>query len=191
MQLLPGRDAWYVTGLNPAHADGGLLRHWAATGRPAILYHHRDPRDRALAVIEHLTCEDGDVGTMPGHLVYRDILTVLRGTDAGLALALATRTSPATKRHGTPGGSPAIPPSTPSHEELAGPHHGGTTNARTRALQCLAAWLPGSMFHRPPPPGCRILPRGFGVTVSARHERACHDSAAVGDLPSGVDVSCA
>ncbi|MFD5514364.1 hypothetical protein ACFWIB_43000, partial [Streptomyces sp. NPDC127051] len=142
LRLLPGRDAWYVTGLDPAHVDGGLLRHWAATGQPAILYHHREPHDRVLAVVQHLTRDDKNVGTIPGHLIYRDILTALPGTDERLSLALTDPDFPGNEeaRHtGWLTHHPAV--HTITHEELAGPHHGGSTDARTRALQQLAIWL--------------------------------------------------
>ncbi|MEU6394810.1 hypothetical protein [Streptomyces sp. NPDC046939] len=142
LRLLPGRDAWYVTGLNPAHVDGGLLRHWAATGQPAILYHHREPRDRALALIQHLTRDDGNVGTIPGHLIYRDILTALPGTEERLILALTDPDFPGNEeaRHtGWLSRHPAV--LTVTHKELAGRDPGGTTTARTRALAHLANWL--------------------------------------------------
>ncbi len=155
LQLLPGRDAWYVTHLDPARMDGGLLRHWAATGQPTLICHHRDPGDRFLALLEYLTRDDGTVGTLPEHLLYRAVLTALPTLDARLTYALNDPHFPAHPHHAPSTHwlrhHPAV--LTLHHEDLTGPPYGGTTQARTTALQQLATALghPDATFPDPPP----------------------------------------
>ncbi|MFF6955768.1 hypothetical protein [Streptomyces sp. NPDC008317] len=88
LDLLPGRGCWYVTGLDLRRADADLLRVWHSGGRPPIVFHHRDIRDRIISQIRALTRPEGQVGSLPEHLVYRDILTALPTLDARITLAL-------------------------------------------------------------------------------------------------------
>jgi len=140
--LLPGRGAWYVTALDLTRADADLLRVWHASATPPIVFHHRDVRDRVISQIRLLTGPADRVGTLPEHLVYRDILTALPTMDARITLALTDPGFPGTAearhsqwllRH------PRVCVIT--HEELAGPLNGGTTEARERALTRLLAAL--------------------------------------------------
>ncbi|OUC76877.1 hypothetical protein CA983_43920, partial [Streptomyces swartbergensis] len=137
LRLLPGRDAWYVTDLDLTRTDGGLLRHWAATGRPAIIYHHRDAGDRIISLVQNLS--RGQVGTMPHHLIYQGILATLPTTDAKLTLALTDPDFPATRPATWLHHHPDV--ITVTHEDLAGPAYGGTTHARNAALTRLTTAL--------------------------------------------------
>ncbi|CAL9278971.1 hypothetical protein [Streptomyces sp. SudanB182_2057] len=142
ISLLPGRNAWYVNELDPTRADAGLLRHWHTTGHPPVVHLHRDPGDRITSLIQHLCRQDGRVGTIPAHLIYRDILTALPTMDARLTHALSDPHFPgntaalhtAWLRH-----HPAV--TTLTCEELAGPDYGGTLPARHAALTRLTAAL--------------------------------------------------
>ncbi|MFE2728346.1 hypothetical protein [Kitasatospora sp. NPDC059327] len=137
-RLLPGRGCWYVNSLDLERADAGFLRAWHAVGRPPVIHHHRDVRDRIIAQIRMLSRPAGQVGSMPEHLVYRDIVSALPTMDERITLALTDPGFPGMRearrcqwllRH------PAVCVLT--HEELAGPAHGGTAEARDRALNRL------------------------------------------------------
>ncbi|GGZ42706.1 hypothetical protein [Streptomyces poonensis] len=142
ISLLPGRNAWYINALDLTRADSGLLRHWHATGHPAVVHLERNPGDRITSLIQRLCRQDGRVGTISTHLVYRDILTSLPTMDARLTHALSDPYFPgntaarhtAWLRH-----HPAV--TTLTCEELAGPDYGGTTQARQAALSRLTAAL--------------------------------------------------
>ncbi|MGW2546666.1 hypothetical protein ACWC5I_38785 [Kitasatospora sp. NPDC001574] len=176
-RLLPGRGCWYVTGLELERADAGFLRAWHATARPPIVYHHRDIRDRIVEQIHLLSHPTGQVGTMPEHLVYRDIVNALPTMDARITLALTDPGFPGMReahrcqwllRH------PAVCVLT--HEELVGPAHGGTTEARTRALHRLLAATghpdPPAALTSLPEPASDELPVGTWRThFSPAHER--------------------
>ncbi|MEU5402295.1 hypothetical protein ABZ348_23705 [Streptomyces sp. NPDC005963] len=138
VRLLPGRGCWYVNGLDLQRVDGGLLRAWHATGEPALVFHHRDVRDRIISQITLLSQPTGRVGTQPEHLIYRDIVSALPSLDERITLALTDPDFPGMRearqcrwllRH------PAVRVIT--HEELAGPDHGGTDGGRTAALTTL------------------------------------------------------
>ncbi|MFC8593794.1 hypothetical protein [Streptomyces atroolivaceus] len=88
LKLLPGRGCWYVSSLDLDRADGELLRHWAVSGNPRIVYHHRDVRDRITQQVHALTQPSGRVGTLPENLIYQRILTSLPDTDARITYAL-------------------------------------------------------------------------------------------------------
>ncbi|WP_333769165.1 hypothetical protein [Streptomyces sp. IBSBF 2435] len=120
--LLPGRGCWYVTGLDLRRADPGFLSAWRSGGRPPIVLHDRDIRDRIISQIRALTHPAGQVGSLPEHLVYRDILTALPTLEARITLALTDPGFPGT--HEARGSRwlrhhPAVCAVT--HEELAGP----------------------------------------------------------------------
>lgn len=145
--LLPGRGCWYVSGLDLQRADAGFLRAWQHGGRPPIVFHHRDVRDRIVSQIRALSRPDDPAGSLPEQLIYRDIVGALPTMDAKITFAL---TDP-----GFPGMEearrcqwllhhPAVTVIT--HEELAGPAHGGTTRGRERAVERLlgATGLPAS-----------------------------------------------
>ncbi|MFC4033456.1 hypothetical protein ACFO3J_18500 [Streptomyces polygonati] len=142
--LLPGRGCWYVTGLDLRRADAGFLRSWHSGGRPPIVFHHRDIRDRIVQQIRALSQPPGRVGSMPEHLVYRDILATLPTLDAKITLALTDPGFPGMRearhsqwlRH-----HPAIHVIT--HEELAVPGR-PREQALTRLLHVLG--------HPGPPP---------------------------------------
>ncbi|MFJ5226978.1 hypothetical protein [Streptomyces sp. NPDC088400] len=137
--LLPGRGCWYVNSLDLQRADGGFLRAWQATGNPPVVFHHRDVRDRIVDRILTLSRPDG-VGTMPDELIYRDILRALPTMDDRITLALTDPGFPGTeeaRRCRWTAHHPAVCVIT--HEELAGPAHGGTAEARERALARLRA----------------------------------------------------
>ncbi|MEU3564741.1 hypothetical protein [Kitasatospora sp. NPDC006786] len=197
-RLLPGRGCWYVNSLDLERADAGFLRAWHTTARPPIVYHHRDVRDRVIEQIRLLSRPAGQVGSMPEHLVYRDIVGALPTMDARITLALTDPGFPGMReahrcqwllRH------PAVCVLT--HEELAGPAHGGSAEARDRALHrlltaighphpasALAAALPG--------PASGELPVGVWRShFSAEHERLLQQHH--GDLlppradPTGAD----
>ncbi|MFD7584503.1 hypothetical protein ACFV84_03600 [Kitasatospora sp. NPDC059811] len=134
-RLLPGRGCWYVNSLDLERADAGFLRAWHTTARPPIVYHHRDVRDRIVEQIRLLSQPCGHVGSMPEHLVYRDIVSALPTMDARITLALTDPGFPGMRearrcqwllRH------PAVCVLT--HEELAGP-----TETRDQALYRLLA----------------------------------------------------
>ncbi|MFJ1750135.1 hypothetical protein ACIOJD_28410 [Streptomyces sp. NPDC088116] len=168
--LLPGRGCWYVNSLDLQRADGGFLRAWQATGNPPVVFHHRDVRDRIVDRILTLSRPDG-VGTLPEELIYRDILRALPTMDDRITLAL---TDP-----GFPGmhearscrwlaHHPAVCVIT--HEELAGPAHGGSAEARERAL----ARLRSATGHPDPGTPAMALPE------QATRAREDDDELAVG-----------
>ncbi|MFC9603402.1 hypothetical protein ACFTTN_08055 [Streptomyces niveus] len=152
--LLPGRGCWYVTGLDLHNADADLLRTWHTRSQPPIVYHHRDIRDRIISQIRALSQPADRVGSLPEHLVYRDILATLPTQDAKITLALTDPGFPGIREarrgrwllH-----HPAVCVIT--HEELAGPALGGTTEARERALARLLR-----ATGRPVPPTVAGIP---------------------------------
>ncbi|MYV99969.1 hypothetical protein [Streptomyces sp. SID3343] len=87
-RLLPGRGCWYVCGLDLRRMDADLVRTWTATGQPPIVFHHRDVRDRILSQVHLLSGPADRVGSLPEHLVYRDIVSALPDMDARITLAL-------------------------------------------------------------------------------------------------------
>ncbi|MFI1016697.1 hypothetical protein [Streptomyces sp. NPDC020965] len=134
-RLLPGSGCWYVTGLDLQRADAGFLRVWQRTGLPPVVYHHRDVRDRIISQILHLSRPGDHVGTLPEHLIYRDILGALPSLEARITLALTDPGFPGTaeaRRSQWLLHHPAV--CVIAHEELVGPAHGGTHEARERAL---------------------------------------------------------
>ncbi len=148
-RLLPGRGAWYVNALDLQRADGGFLRAWHASGQPPVVFHHRDVRDRIISQIRMLCQPAGQVGSMPEHLVYRDIVSALPTMDARITLALTDPGFPGMDearrcqwllRH------PAVCVIT--HEELTGP-----ADTRERALARLldATGHPGPVAALPEP----------------------------------------
>ncbi|MFF4923571.1 hypothetical protein ACFY4B_23560 [Kitasatospora sp. NPDC001261] len=182
-RLLPGHGCWYVNSLDLKRADAGLLRTWHATARPPIVYHHRDVRDRVVQQIHLLSRPAGRVGSLPDHLVYRDIVSALPTMDARITLALTDPGFPGIRearhcqwllRH------PAVCVLT--HEELAGPAQGGTTEARDRALRRLLT----ATGHPDPAAALAALPEapvagsgelavgGWREHFSAEHERLLH-----------------
>ncbi|MFE3601782.1 hypothetical protein [Streptomyces sp. NPDC059142] len=152
--LLPGRGCWYVNSLDLQCADAGLLRLWQATGRPPVVFHHRDVRDRIVSQIRMLCGPADEVGSLPDHLVYRDIVGALPGMDARITLALTDPGFPGmedARRCAWLLHHPAVCVLT--HEELAGPAHGGTAEARREALDRLrnAVGAPSSGAPLPAP----------------------------------------
>ncbi|MFD8916329.1 hypothetical protein ACFV0Y_00735 [Streptomyces sp. NPDC059569] len=134
-RLLPGRGCWYVTGLDLQRAEAGFLRAWHADKQPPVIFHHRDVRDRIISQIRLLSGPAERVGSLPDHLIYRDIVSALPTMDARITLALTDPAFPGMEearrcqwlaRH------PAVTVIT--HEELAGPAHGGTAEAREEAV---------------------------------------------------------
>ncbi|MGW6604069.1 hypothetical protein [Streptomyces sp. NPDC055036] len=134
-RLLPGRGCWYVTALDLQRAEAGFLRAWHADGQPPIIFHHRDVRDRIISQIQLLSGPAERVGSLPDHLIYRDIVSALPTMDARITLALTDPAFPGMEearrcqwlaRH------PAVTVIT--HEELAGPARGGTVEARQEAV---------------------------------------------------------
>ncbi|MFD9869731.1 hypothetical protein ACFXI8_21015 [Streptomyces niveus] len=144
--LLPGHGCWYVDSLDLQRADAGFLRAWQTGGRPPIVFHHRDVRDRIVSQIRSLSRPGDPAGSPPERLIYRDIVGALPTMDAKITFAL---TDP-----GFPGMEearrcqwllhhPAVTVIT--HEDLAGPAHGGTARGRERAVaQLLGAGLTAS-----------------------------------------------
>ncbi|MEU7226666.1 hypothetical protein [Streptomyces chrestomyceticus] len=178
--LLPGRGCWYLTGLDLHTADAGFLRAWHADGRPPIVFHHRDLRDRIVSQIHALSRPLDQVGSLPGHLVYHDILAAQPTLDAKITLALSDPGFPGmreARRSRWLLHHPAV--CVISHEELAGPAHGGTTYAREQALARLlhAIGHPGpvqALASALPPPACDAddLATGAGRQhFTAAHER--------------------
>lgn len=134
-RLLPGRGCWYVTCLDLQRADAGFLRAWHAGGQPPLVYHHRDVRDRIITQIRLLSRPAGHVGSLPDHLVYRDIISALPTMNARITFALTDPGFPGVedaRRSRWLLHHPAV--SVITHEDLAGPAHGGTAEARDRAL---------------------------------------------------------
>ncbi|MFI6085964.1 hypothetical protein ACIBBB_34340 [Streptomyces sp. NPDC051217] len=138
--LLPGRGCWYVDSLGLQRADAGFLRAWQKSGRPPVVFHHRDVRDRIVSQIRSLSRPGTPAGYRPHQLIYRDIVAALPTMDAKITFAL---TDP-----GFPGMEearrcqwllhhPAVTVIT--HEDLAGPAHGGTAEGRERAVAQLLA----------------------------------------------------
>ncbi|MGY0466266.1 hypothetical protein ACW14Y_39290 [Kitasatospora sp. cg17-2] len=176
-RLLPGRGCWYVNSLDLERADAGFLRAWHTTARPPIVYHHRDVRDRVVQQIHLLSQPAGHVGSLPDHLVYRDIVSALPTMDARITLALTDPGFPGMRearscqwllRH------PAVCVLT--HEELAGPAQGGSTEARNRALDRLLTATghpdPAAARAALPEPGSDELPVGAWRThFTPEHER--------------------
>ncbi|MFB6887780.1 hypothetical protein ACFCX4_00485 [Kitasatospora sp. NPDC056327] len=176
-RLLPGRGCWYVNSLDLERADAGFLRAWHAAARPPIVYHHRDVRDRIIEQIRLLSQPAGRVGSLPDHLVYRDIVSALPTMDARITLALTDPGFPGMRearrcqwllRH------PAVLVLT--HEELAGATHGGTAEGRERALHRLFAAVglpdPAAALAALPGAGSDELPVGVWRThFSPEHER--------------------
>ncbi|MFD7641795.1 hypothetical protein ACFV4P_14195 [Kitasatospora sp. NPDC059795] len=179
-RLLPGRGCWYVNSLDLERADAGFLRAWHSTARPPIVYHHRDVRDRIIEQIHLLSQPAGHVGSMPEHLVYRDIVSALPTMDAKITLALTDPGFPGMRearrcqwllRH------PAVCVLT--HEELADPADGGTAETRDRALHRLLAITghpdPAAALAALPNPKSDQLPPGVWRThFSPEHERLLH-----------------
>ncbi|MFJ3709577.1 hypothetical protein [Streptomyces sp. NPDC090053] len=179
LRLLPGRGCWYVSGLDLHRADAGFLRAWHADGRPPLVFHHRDIRDRIISQIRALTQPADPVGSLPEHLVYRDILTALPTLDARITLALTDPGFPGTeeaRRSRWLLHHPAVCVIT--HEELAGPDRGGTIHARAQALTRLLTAIshpdPSAVPTAPPPaaPGAEDLAIGTGRALfTPAHER--------------------
>jgi hypothetical protein len=187
--LLPGRGCWYVNSLDLQRADGGFLRAWHATGQPPVVFHHRDLRDRIISQIRLLSRPAGQVGSLPDHLVYRDIVSALPTMDAKITLALTDPGFPGMRdareclwllRH------PAVHVIT--HEDLAGPAHGGTAEARQRALTRLLAALghPGPPSIAAPDDGVQVNSvtgagvKGVGGGAGGSGDGPDHDDLAVG-----------
>ncbi|MFD7450458.1 hypothetical protein [Kitasatospora sp. NPDC059827] len=176
-RLLPGRGCWYVNSLDLERADADLLRTWHARARPPIVYHHRDVRDRIIELIRMLSHPAGDVGTLPEHLVYRDIVNALPGMDARITLALTDPGFPGmseARRCGWLLHHPAVCVLT--HEELTGSAQGGTDGARDRALYRLLAAIghphPPAALTALPEPASRDLPVGIWRRYfNPEHER--------------------
>ncbi|WP_205530673.1 hypothetical protein [Streptomyces sp. MBT27] len=181
ISMLPGRNAWYTTELDLTRVDGGLLRHWTATGQPAIFYLHRDPGDRITNLIQHLCREDGRVGTIPAYLVYRDILMALPTMDARLTHALTDPQFPghtSARQTAWLHHHPAVV--TLTAEDLAGQGYGGTDQDRLAALSRLAGALaqpPSAAATLPdPPPGRPDLTTGVFQQHSHTHHRQLLDT---------------
>ncbi|MFK8850727.1 hypothetical protein [Streptomyces sp. Ac-502] len=178
--LLPGRGCWYLTGLDLHTVDAGLLRAWHADGRPPIIFHHRDLRDRVISQIHALSQPLDRHGSPPGHLVYHDILTAQPTLDAKITLALTDPGFPGmreARRSQWLLHHPAV--CVLSHEELAGPALGGTAYAREQALARLLHALdhPGpvqALVSALPPPASDAddIAAGTGRKhFTATHER--------------------
>ncbi|MGX8904366.1 hypothetical protein ACR820_03675 [Streptomyces netropsis] len=138
LRLLPGRDCWYVNTLDPQRMDPGLLRLWATTGTPLIICHRRGTRDRITAQVQALSQPADQVGTLPDHLLYQQILSAQPSMDAKLTLALTDPHFPGIAESAHTHWlthHPAV--ITLTHEELAGPAYGGTNEARRTALSRL------------------------------------------------------
>lgn len=132
--LLPGRGCWYVGGLDLQRADAGFLRSWHQGGQPPIVFHHRDVRDRIVSQIRSLSRPGDPAGSSPERLIYRDIVGALPTMEAKITFALSDPGFPGMEEarrcqwllH-----HPAVTVIT--HEDLAGPDHGGTAAGRERA----------------------------------------------------------
>ncbi|MFE5858344.1 hypothetical protein ACFQ61_34640 [Streptomyces sp. NPDC056500] len=181
IRLLPGRGCWYVNALDLQRADGGFLRAWHATGRPALVLHHRDVRDRIISQIKLLSQPADRVGTQPEHLIYRDIVTALPTLEERITLALTDPDFPGMReaRHSQwLLHHPAV--QVIAHEDLAGPDHGGTDEGRTAALTTLLNAV-GHPDHRaalaaltPAPPPCDAEDLSVGTwrtRFTPHHER--------------------
>ncbi|MFC8826041.1 hypothetical protein ACFT9I_11865 [Streptomyces sp. NPDC057137] len=196
LTLLPGRGCWYVTGLDLHRADADFLRSWHTRSQPPIVYHHRDIRDRIISQIRALSQPGDRVGSLPEHLIYRDILATRPTLDAKITLALTDPGFPGMREahrgrwllH-----HPAICVIT--HEELAGPALGGTTDARERALTRLLHATghpaPPDAADFPPPPadGADDLAVGIGRELfTPAHEDLLrhHHSALLPPDPPGA-----
>ncbi|WP_405793712.1 hypothetical protein [Streptomyces sp. NBC_01506] len=195
--LLPGRGCWYVTGLDLRYADADFLRTWHTRSQPPIVHHHRDIRDRIISQIRALSRPADRVGTLPEHLIYRDILATRPTLDAKITLALTDPGFPGMREghrcqwllH-----HPAICVIT--HEELAGPELGGSTDARDRALARLltATGHPAETGDIPAPTAdgaTEDLAVGVGRELfTPDHERLLrrHHSALLPDVPDAPDV---
>ncbi|MFI2291092.1 hypothetical protein [Streptomyces niveus] len=133
--LLPGRGCWYVDSLDLRRADAGLLRAWHNSGQPPIVFHHRDVRDRIISQLRSLSRPGDPAGFPPEHLIYRDIVGALPTMEAKITFALTDPGFPGIEEarrcqwllH-----HPAVTVIT--HENLAGPGHGGTAAGRERAV---------------------------------------------------------
>ncbi|MFB6980355.1 hypothetical protein [Streptomyces scopuliridis] len=176
-RLLPGRGCWYVNGLDLQRAAAGFLRAWhQAGGKPPVIFHHRDVRDRIISQIRLLSGPADRVGSLPEHLIYRDIVSALPTMDARITLALTDPAFPGmeeARRCQWLSHHPAVTVIT--HEELAGPAHGGTTEARQEALsQLLHATGHPSRSLNPP---CSGTGDGDGLEVGVwrRHFTPAHE----------------
>ncbi|WP_326675437.1 hypothetical protein [Streptomyces sp. NBC_01237] len=138
LALLPGRGCWYLTGLDLRRADAGFLRAWHAGRQPPLVFHHRDIRDRIISQIRMLSRPADRVGSMPEHLIYRDILAALPTLDDRITLALTDPCFPGmeeARRSRWMLHHPAVCVLT--HEELTGPTTGARAQALTRLLRAL------------------------------------------------------
>ncbi|MFD7222300.1 hypothetical protein ACFV9P_14895 [Streptomyces sp. NPDC059892] len=182
-RLLPGRGCWYVTGLDLQRAEAGFLRAWHAEGQPPVIFHDRDVRDRIISQIQLLSGPAERVGSLPDHLIYRDIVRALPTMDARITLALTDPAFPGmeeTRRCQWLARHPAVTVIT--HEELAGPAHGGTTEAREEAVTRLlrATGHPSLALDLPSPSPDLPSPRAGGgddleVGVWRRHFTPAHE----------------
>ncbi|WP_406116256.1 hypothetical protein [Streptomyces sp. NBC_01014] len=169
-------DSWLTSDPQAAQSRH-LNRH--ADGWPPLVFHHRDIRDRIVGQIRALTQPADPVGSLPEHLVYRDILTALPTLDARITLALTDPGFPGTeeaRRSRWLLHHPAVCVIT--HEELAGPGRGGTIHARAQALTRLLTAIshpdPSAVPTAPPPaaPGAEDLAIGTGRALfTPAHER--------------------
>lgn len=157
-RLLPGRTCWYVRSLPLHRVDADLLRTWHTTGRPRIVLHERDIRDRIVHTVHRLSQTDPGT-TLPDHLVHHRILAALPTAEARLTLALTAPDFPGIRdtRHNTwLTHHPDV--CVIRHEDLAGPAHGGTHHARDEALERLAH----ATGHHPRTSPAPAMPRAAG-----------------------------
>ena len=120
-----------------AKTDGAFIRHWTETGKPAIIFNYRDPRDVLLSFINYFTgkTKTGKHGGFAEYFAYQDILNAIEDPDQRLMHAIMDPSFPGHQdfydslwmlRH------PKV--CKVSYEELVGSAGGGSDEAQTRAV---------------------------------------------------------
>lgn len=121
-----------------AGTDGAFIRHWTDTGRPAIIFNYRDPRDVLLSFINYLTgrANAGIHGGFAEYYVYQEVLSAMDSVDERLSHAIFDPSFPGHRdfeeslwmlKH------PKI--CKVSYEELVGSSGGGSDEAQAAAIR--------------------------------------------------------
>lgn len=134
----PGDLAWLLHELDPRAAHPAFLGRWLSTGQPRLLLVARDPRDALVSMVRFLAADgpDDQVGQLPEHRLYRQILRGATSLERRLDIALTDPGFP-----GLQGFTSALwlrnHPDVVQlrFEDLVGPRGGGTQERQVRAVR--------------------------------------------------------